>query len=235
MATRKGKGKSACLFCFLLIIALLPLSFARAQEPAQSTQGQQFETLLKEMNSALQSGGEEGLRAWVRANKSRIGGDFISYVAEGAGKPQTEESLRTARLIASEKGDQEALADVLYSMGRYYSNLSRNKEALDNFEAAEPLYVQLKNVVGQGNVYLNEGNIYYHTGENAKALAQYEKALPFFVAARDPIGQSNVYKAEGDVYSRTGENAKALAMYEKARALLRRGPEPYRPGQRVPR
>jgi CHAT domain-containing protein/predicted negative regulator of RcsB-dependent stress response len=172
------------------------------------------------MNSALISGGEDGLRAWVKANKNRIGDDFVFYAAQLAASQGSEKLQRAAEILASEKGN------AYLGEGDIYLRTGENAKALTMYEKALPFFEKARDPIGQGNVYRREGDIYLNTSDYAKALAMYEKALPFFEKAQDPLGQGNVYKSEGDIYLYTGENAKALAMYEKALPFYEKAQDP---------
>jgi tetratricopeptide (TPR) repeat protein len=189
---------------------LIPLGLPCAQEAPARGQAVSFDSLLKVMSSIFDSRGEDGLRTWIKADKSRIGDDFYSYVAQMAARPGSENLQRAAEILASEKGY------ALLAEGETVLSNGENAKALAIYEKALPLFVKARDLVGQGNVYRGEGDMFLHTGDRAKALVMYEKALPFFEKAQALKGQGNVYRGKGDIYLYTGENAKALAMYEKA-------------------
>jgi CHAT domain-containing protein/predicted negative regulator of RcsB-dependent stress response len=209
----------------LALVILLP-RLGTPQETSPKDRTARFEVLLKEMDAAVQSGGLDAFKAWTRIHAGEIDNDFIVFIALGAGKPQSEGGLRTALFLASEKGNLKAEADVLFYAGQYYSRISRTKEALDAFGAAEPLYIRLNDILGLGCAYQGEGDIRSLTGDIDAALVLYEKALPLFEKAQSLAGQGYVYRGEGAVHYYRGETAAALALYEKAMPFFEKALDP---------
>jgi CHAT domain-containing protein/Tfp pilus assembly protein PilF len=220
MEPRKVKRCSGLLCLLFFLTAIIPLWLPCAQKVPSQEQVSAFDTLLKEMKSVFDSGGDNGLGAWVRSNKDRIGSDFILYIAQGAGNSPSEASFHVAGIIAAEKGDPKTQADVLYQTGKYYSRIMKNEEALGCLNEAGFFYAQINDSAGQGEVFLTEGQIYSYRGENGKALEMFKKAMPFFEKIPDILGQARACFGEGQTYSYLGENSNALAMYEQALPLF---------------
>lgn len=182
----------------------------------QENQTDKDKKLKEDILAVYKSKGEEGLRNFVKDKRSSIEIKFIVELAESGVKGKNEELLNISLIIAEEKKDKKTLADVYYSMGKYFRSISNGKKALDYFNQALPIYVSINDFIGQGNVYLRKGVIYYHSGDNQKSLEMYRKALPLFEKAEDSLGQGNIYMTIGDNYLRTGNNLRALEVFEKA-------------------
>ncbi len=215
---RRTKRRRSLVFILLLGMVLFP-GTVRAQDgiPAGTqAEAARLNDLLDEMLSAYRAGGEEGIRAWVRANRDRIGADFVFFIAQGAGKVPDEDTLDAAQLIAREKGDRGILASVYLIGADYHLRISRPKGALDDLEAAEPIYVESGDVLGQGQVCYLEGEAYSQLGEKDRAMALYERSLILFLKARDFLGQGNALFRRGEIHASRGENGKAWALFEEA-------------------
>jgi tetratricopeptide (TPR) repeat protein/CHAT domain-containing protein len=211
------------VFALGMAVALLsPRPCALAQAPqAQEKQQAEVEPLLKEILSVLQSGGEEGLRAWMKANKGRVEADWIVRLAERGAKERDENRIKAVLLLAAEKGDKSCLANVDMKAGDYHSDLSENTAAVKFYDLALRLYVDLGDLSGQGNAYKSEGNIYYGTGDQAKAQECYNHALPIFRAAGDRSGEAKTLHNIGNVYWALDKLQKALEYYQQALAIER--------------
>jgi CHAT domain-containing protein/tetratricopeptide (TPR) repeat protein len=172
--------------------------------------------LREEILEVYQSKGEQGLRDFVIKEKEKITNKFIVDLAKEGVKERKEEWLKICEIMAEEKNDEKALADVLYRTGEYLRSISDNKKAADYLDKALPIYKKLKDLLGQGRVYLTKGNIHSNTGKNQKALEMYEKALIIFKKMGDSLGIGHVYSSKGSIYLYTGNTSKSLEMYEKA-------------------
>jgi CHAT domain-containing protein/Tfp pilus assembly protein PilF len=206
-----------------IAVALLspgPCALAQATQ-AQEKQQAEVEPLLKEILSVMESGGEEGLRAWMKANKGRVEADWIVRLAERGAKERDENRIKAALLLAAEKGDKSCQANVDMKAGDYHSDLSDNTAAMKFYDLALRLYVELGDLSGQGNAYKSEGNIYYRTGEQVKAQECYNRALPIFRAAGDRSGEAKTLYNIGLVYSDLREPQKALEYFGQALPIFR--------------
>ncbi|MFC2146412.1 CHAT domain-containing protein [Acidobacteriota bacterium] len=210
MNSKHFKKRVKLILILFLFYALSNLVLPRDKQVDESKQ------LREGILAAYKSGGEQGLRDFVKKQKDKISNKFIVDFAEAGKKERKEEWLKVSLFMARGQKDGKTPADVLYKTGEYFLLISDNKKAFDYFEKALPIYVKLNDLVGQGNVYLSKGTIYYYTGDNSGALEMYNKALLFFKKAENPIGQGNVYRGKGDIYSYTGDNPRALEMYDKA-------------------
>lgn len=183
-------------------------------------QAENDKKLKEEILAVYESEGEEGLRNFVKSRKDHITNKFISGFAESSVKERNEELLKTSLVIAEEKNDEKALADVYYNMGKYFRLISDYKKASNNFRKALQRYVKLDDLAGQGNVYWSKGNIYLYTGDYSNAFEMYDKALIFYKKVGYDLGRGKVYWRKGVICYVTGDNAKALVMYDKALLLF---------------
>jgi CHAT domain-containing protein/predicted negative regulator of RcsB-dependent stress response len=202
-----------------LAMALFPTVSAQAPS-AQVTGSKSDEDLLRDILGVYQSGGEEGLHAWVEANRQRVPVGWISRWAARGARERNEALAGAALCLAEAHGDRRCLADCRLSMGDYYLFLADYDPARRQYEVALSLYLELGDLSGQGNVYRREGDIHLRTAENAKALSLYERALPLFKKAKDAGGEASVYLSEGNLLARKGENEEALAMFARAFPLF---------------
>jgi CHAT domain-containing protein/uncharacterized protein HemY len=178
--------------------------------------------LKEEILAVFKTGGEEGLRDFVKTNKDRIENKFIVNIAKSGVKERSQEWIKICEIIAEEKKDEKTLADVYYYIGYYFRLTVDNKRAIEFFEKALAIYVNLKDIHGQGIAYQGKGDIFLRTGDLSNALEMLDKALLFLRKAKDTLSQGNAYKSKGDVYFYTGDNAKSLEMYEKALPFLKK-------------
>jgi CHAT domain-containing protein/predicted negative regulator of RcsB-dependent stress response len=177
--------------------------------------------IVTEILSVWKDKGEEGLKDYAKKNENKINIDFIRNLSKKGLNDRKEEILNVAHLLAKEKNENKLLADVVFNFGQYYYSIAKDDNAWSLFKQALSIYIEIKDTIGQGNVYKREGDIYYYTGKKKEALEMYEKALPLFQKANDFVGQGNVYKSEGDLYLNTGDNRKALELFDKALLLFK--------------
>ncbi len=204
---KRKKGIFFILFCFFVLLVI-----GQANQPGDEKE----EKLKEEILAVYKSGGEEGLRNFVKNRNEDIRNEFIVEFAKSGEKERKEEWLKISEIMAEEKKDEKTIADVLFRTGEYFRVISDYNNSRINFDKALSIYVKIKNPLGQGNVYLSIGITYFYTGEVKHALEMYEKAQLLFEKAKNPQGQGNVYLRMGEIHYIRGDNSKALEMYDKA-------------------
>ena len=172
--------------------------------------------LREEVLTVYQSGGEQGLRNFIKKQGDKITNKFIVDFAEAGVDERKEEWLQICEVMAEEKRDEKTLADVYLKMGEYFRLISENKKAFDYLDKALPIYFKSNDAVGQGNVYLFKGMIYLNTGDKTKALEMFAKVRPFFEKTDEFEGLGNTYLYTGKIYWRIGDVTKAVKMYDQA-------------------
>ena len=196
----------------VFILVLIVSTFVVGQDK----QDKQDKQLREEILAAYKSGGDQGLRHFVKKQKDKISNKFIVDFAETGVKERKIEWLNASKIMAEEKKDEKKLADVLYNTGRYFSFISDFKKAVNYFDKAFPIYLKLNDPVGTGNVYFRKGITYSKIGDNLKALEMLDKALPFFEKADDQGKLGKLYHQKGMAYYEKGDKASALEMFKKA-------------------
>jgi CHAT domain-containing protein/predicted negative regulator of RcsB-dependent stress response len=174
------------------------------------------EKLKTDILALFKTKGEEGLRNFVKKHIDEISNQFILDFAESGVKKRKEEWLSICKVIAEEKKDQKAIADVYLKLGEYFRLVPDYNKSGNHFDKALPIYVKINDLGGQGNVYWSKGNISFYMGDKSTALKMYDKALPFFEKAGDFRGQGFVYWGKGMIYYYLGDNEKATELYDKA-------------------
>jgi tetratricopeptide (TPR) repeat protein len=205
------------LFCFFCAIAV-------GQESKVNDENN--EKLKADILSLFKSKGEEGLRNFVKKHNDKISNQFIVDFAESGVKEKKEEWLSICKVIADEKKDQKAIADVYLKLGEYFRLITDYNKSGNHFDKALPIYVKINDLVGQGNVYWSKGNISFYMGDKSTALKMYDKALPFFEKAGDFRGQGFVYWGKGMINYYLGDNEKATELYDKAIPLFEKASYP---------
>jgi hypothetical protein len=139
------------LSLWLAVALLIPTPCARGQgTQVQGREQAEVEPLLKEILSVIGSGGEEGLRAWMKTNKDRVGTDLIATIV-GIGKREREESiLRGGVVLAEEKGDETFLAAVYSAAGVFYFQIGNNSQAMTSCQKAMPIWRAVGDRAGEG-------------------------------------------------------------------------------------
>jgi CHAT domain-containing protein/predicted negative regulator of RcsB-dependent stress response len=203
------KRVNLVLFLFLFLV-LSTLVFGQDEQDKLDKQ------LREEILSIYKSKGEPGLLDFVKGHREKISNKFIVDFADAGKKERKEVWLKVCEILAEEKKDEKALADVYYKMGTYFLLISNNKKSFESLEKSLHIYVRINDLVGQGNIFLRKGTIYFYSGENRKALEMFDKALPFYTKANNHLGQGNFYFRKGEVYFTRGNNSKALEMYDRA-------------------
>ncbi len=198
------------------VIVFILVFFMSAAVFPQAQQADPVMKLREETLAVYQAKGEQGLRDFFKKSKNRITNTFIVDFAEAGLKERKEEWLKACEIMAEEKKDEKALADVLYKLEGYFREISDYKQASDYLDKALKIYLKLKDLVGQGNVYFSKGEIHLMTGNLSNADDMYDKALQLFEKTGEKKGQGNVFRGKGDIYLKSGNYSSANEIYDKA-------------------
>ena len=114
-------------------------------------------------------------------------------IAQGEGKKQRED---------------EALR--LNELGLQQLNKGELKEALNNFEQALVIFIEIGERKSEGAVINNIGGVYRNLGEYPKALNYYQRSLAIDKEVGDKQGEGTTLSNIGGIYFHLGEYAKAL-------------------------
>ncbi len=88
--------------------------------------------------------------------------------------------------LASEMGDQQAIASISMRLGMAYQKLEQHELALQYFNEAARLYQQLNSLSAQVNALINSGDSQLVLKQLDNAKATYNKALKLAVESEDP-------------------------------------------------
>ena len=92
---------------FILVFFLVTIFCSRDKQVNENKQ------LREEILAVYQSGGEQGLRHFVRNKKDKISNKFIVDFAKDGVKERKKEWLKVCKIVAKEKKDKKTTADVL--------------------------------------------------------------------------------------------------------------------------
>ena len=132
-----------------------------------------------------------------------------------------EQYLPAAVNIAEQTGNPGRQANVLQSLGDLERRLGHIDEARAHYDAALPLYRQVRDRRGEASVYMSFADILLAQEEWEQAKAYYEQALPLFVVERYPLGQANTLIDLGLARFELGEHEQGLRDVQQAATLFR--------------
>ncbi|MFN6452031.1 MAG: CHAT domain-containing protein [Nostoc sp. EfeVER01] len=112
-------------------------------------------------------------------------------------------------------------ANILFGIGKVYSDLGEKQEALKYYNQALPIFRAVENREMEATTLNNIGGVYSDLGEKQEALKYYNQALPIYRAVEDKGGEANTLNNIGSVYSNLGEKQEALKYYNQALPIRR--------------
>ncbi|HLP46855.1 MAG TPA: CHAT domain-containing protein [Candidatus Kapabacteria bacterium] len=199
----------------IVFILFFVLGLAAFSQDTQST-GDKDKGLREEILRVFKSGGEQGLRDYVKEKGKEITGKFIvDFTLEGM-RERIEEWLKIGEIMAEEKNDDRIRADVSIKMGDYFRTIMNYERAHVYYDKAFSIYVKLNDYGGQGRVFTGKGTINYCTNSNESALEMFDRALPLLEKGNDSIGLGVCYLNKGLISYSYGLKEKALEMYDLA-------------------
>ncbi len=195
--TRRNKMMSAAIW--LIVLASGTGLFVAAQTPAPTppTQEEKFSAAIK---------------AVEESTKLRNEGTPESI-------PLVIKKLQTARELFAQVGAKFEEAMVNFALGRNFSDLGNNQEALNYYNQALTIQRVIGNKESEAWTLNNMGLAYDILEEKRKALECYQQALPIFREVSNKQGEAFVLTGIGKMLNYAGEKQKALEYYEKALPL----------------
>ncbi|GIM85326.1 AfsR/SARP family transcriptional regulator [Winogradskya consettensis] len=131
------------------------------------------------------------------------------------------ETQRSALEAARRSGDAVGLAHAEHGLGRAYSCLCRDSEALPLLHSALARYAAVGDIAGQANVHLGIGFVADRAGDSALAMHCSQQALELFRAAGHRSGQAMALSNIGWSLAELGEFDAARTLCEQGLALHR--------------
>ncbi len=212
-------------------IVFIMVFFISALVFPQENQVDPVEKLREEILGIYKSKGEDGFRRFIEKIKGNINNKFIAEFARYGSAKRNEEVLKICLIMAEEKKEKMAIADVYYSYGWYYYYLSEREKAFDFYDKALLIYQKLKNNIGQGDIYTKKGEMYASSGDYDAANEMYDRALSLFESVDDLFGQGQVYNLKGVSYFLQSNNSEAIKLYKKALPFYEKLKNLYAQGQ----
>ncbi|GAX41323.1 TPR repeat-containing protein [Tolypothrix sp. NIES-4075] len=118
-------------------------------------------------------------------------------------------------------GNRSGEANTLNNIGKVYSDLGQNQQALSFYNSSLPLRRAVGDRSGEANTLNNIGKVYSDLGQNQQALSFYNSSLPILRAVGNRSGEANTLNNIGKVYSDLGQNQQALSFYNSSLPLSR--------------
>ena len=112
--------------------------------------------------------------------------------------------------------DKQVHGSILSNLGSAYSDLGDAKKAIDYYEQALKIDLEIGDRRGEGNHLGNLGSAYSDLGDAKKAIDYYEQALKIDLEIGDRRGEGNHLGNLGIAYSDLGDAKKAIDYYEQA-------------------
>ena len=131
------------------------------------------------------------------------------------------EKLQQAQVLYQQAGNQGDEADCLLGIGRVYSDLGEQPQALDYYTQALPLWRAVGDRAGEATTLNNIGSVHFALGEKQQARDYYTQALPLWRAVGDRAGEATTLHNIGAVYDALGEQQQALDYFNQALPLRR--------------
>ncbi len=145
--------------------------------------------------------------------------DFLSFV--GVTK-EVRSFLEKAGQLAKKAGDILGEANCVEMIGNIHLRESRNKDALNSYNAALPLYNKVGDILGAANCVFSIGDVHLRESRNQDALNSYNAALSLFKHVGDILGAANCVFSIGDIHLRESRNQDALNSYNAALPLFKK-------------
>jgi tetratricopeptide (TPR) repeat protein len=130
-------------------------------------------------------------------------------------------SLPRAAKRFHDAGDGFSEANCLMSLGDIAFYRSDYQTARQHYEAAVPLYRQVRGLLGEANCITRLGEIARHRSDHEEARQCFEAALPLFRLVGAVLGEANCIACLGDLAFARTDHEEARQRYEAALPLFR--------------
>ncbi|QFS45537.1 tetratricopeptide repeat protein [Nostoc sphaeroides CCNUC1] len=159
----------------------------------------------------------------TRAAAERFTQEGMQLYQQGTGESlrQANGKWQEALKLWQQVDDKGWEANILLGIGKVYSDLGENQEALKYYNQALPIFRAVKDRGGEATTLNNIGSVYDDLGEKQEALKYYNQALPIRRAVEDKGGEATTLNNIGSVYSDLGEKQEALKYYNQALPIYR--------------
>jgi tetratricopeptide (TPR) repeat protein/DNA-binding winged helix-turn-helix (wHTH) protein len=122
---------------------------------------------------------------------------------------------------AAELGDREVQARVSRLLGRAYTQLGSYDVALEHYERACQLCVELADTVGEALAHLNLAYLQERRGHRELALSHAQRALGLYQRSGHRVGEARALNSVGWYHALLGDAERALRQCAEALAVSR--------------
>ncbi|MBF0557105.1 MAG: tetratricopeptide repeat protein, partial [Nitrospirae bacterium] len=129
--------------------------------------------------------------------------------------------LEKARQDAQSTRDLSVEAKYIIMIGEIHLRESRNKDAMQCFNDALPLFKQVGNILGEANCIMRIGDIHFYESRNKDAMNSYKEALSIYKRVGDVSGEASCISGIGDIHLRESRNKDAMKSYNNALSLYK--------------
>lgn len=151
--------------------------------------------------------------------------EFAAHVALFALMYWPRQLLRQVLELAvrdtEDSGGGWLLARNLHALGELEMRDARVPEARRHYEAALPIFREIKSRLGEANTLLALGNLELREAQLEVARRYYEAALPIFRGVKFRLGEANTLKSQGDLALREARLGEARRCYDEALSVYR--------------
>jgi tetratricopeptide (TPR) repeat protein len=127
----------------------------------------------------------------------------------------------TALGIAEETGgDTWGVASVYMALGDFYTFRNLTNQALEYYQSAFDLYIQIDSELGQGTALDAIGSLYYNQARYAEAIRFYERAMEAYEDLDNVSYEGRIAYNRALIYQQNGQYDLALLFFQTARDLF---------------
>jgi CHAT domain-containing protein len=157
------------------------------------------------------------------AQKNLIQGAQLLSQKTAESSKQAEEKFQSALDLWRASGDRQAEADALGDIGQYYSTIDDSQKALEYYERARALILELDDKRKQANILYLIGEEYISSTVEMKrkSLSYYQQSLALTREVGDRWGEARALNKIGLVYAFMSETQKAFEYFIPLLALER--------------
>ncbi|GAC1385569.1 MAG: hypothetical protein NVSMB45_14560 [Ginsengibacter sp.] len=146
---------------------------------------------------------------------------FRQYLKNGDSEHAEIYAQKSVTLASKISKNLEGL--MYYKIGMSYHGISDYLRAVQNYENALKIYLQIGKMHQAGGTYLNMGALYIDIPDYALALDANQKAVAIFDQLHDQDALSSCYFNIGNIYKGLNEKVKALEYTQKALTIFEGG------------
>ena len=113
-------------------------------------------------------------------------------------------------------GNRSAKATTLNNLGEVYRAIGQTQKALEHYNQAWPIFLEVGNRSAEATTLNNLGEVYRAIGQTQKALEHYNQAWPILQEVDNNSMEAITLSNLGAVYDDIGQTAKAIDFYQQA-------------------